>query len=148
MTGGRAAAALLALAVLGGPAAASDILKGPNPAADILRGPNLAPGVPVDTRIDPAFCRRLTAHRPDPGVEHVPGADLPGQGPMAVPVRIPVTADLLRRLGVPVPRAAATLPRGAEVGDLTLEGNRVLFNGQPIGPAAEEQVFIACGRGP
>lgn len=169
MTGGRAAAAAaLLLATLGGPAAGADILRGPNgqgdilkganPAPDILRGPGLPPGAAVDTRIDPGFCRLLAAHRPAPGVEHVPGADtvngrpvppadLPGGGAMGMPVRIPVTIDMIRRLGLPMP-AAAGLSRGAEVGALTLEGNRLLFNGQPIGPAAEDQVFIACGRRP
>lgn len=171
MTGGRTAAATaLLLAALGGPAAGADILRGPNgqgdilkganPAPDILRGPGLPPGAPVDTRIDPGLCRQLAVHRPIPDVEHVPGADtvngrpvppadLPGGGgAMGVPVRIPVTIDMIRRLGLPMPGAVAGLPRGAEVGALTLEGTRLLFNGQPIGPAAEEQVLIACGRRP
>ena len=169
MEGRATAATALLLAALSGPAAGADILRGPNgqgdilkganPAPDILRGPALPPGTPVDTRIDPGFCRQLAAHRPVAGVEHVPGADrvngrpvppadLPGGAATALPVRIPVTLDMIRRLGLPMPGPAAGLPRGAEVGALTLEGNRLLFNGQPIGPAAEEQVFIACGRRP
>lgn len=146
--------------ILRGPNGQGDILRGPNPAPDILRGHDAPPGGGVDTRIDPALCRRLPVHRPGPGVEHVPGgdtvggrpvppADLPGMGGVVggVPVQVPVTMDLLRRLGVPVPHAATGLPRGAEVGALTLDGNRVLFNGQPIGPAAEDQVYLLCGRG-
>lgn len=141
--------------ILGGGDPQADILRGPTPSADILRGNGTAAA--LDERPDPALCRALIAHRPVSGVEHTPGvdgrgrpvapADLPGGGAASlVGFQMPVTVDFLRRFGLPVPRSAAALPRGAEVGRLGIDGNRVLFNGQPLGDPAVEQLYVACGQ--
>jgi hypothetical protein len=102
---------------------------------------------------DPALCRYLPAHRPAPDVEYTPGvdvrgnavapADLPGSaGSMPVDrFEIPVTAALARRLGFAVPHG---LPMAMEFGRITIQGDRVLFNGQPIGPAGRAELYAVC----
>jgi hypothetical protein len=108
--------------------------------------------------IDPALCRTLTRHRPAPDVEYRPGvdvkgrpvapADLPGSaGAMApAPLDIPLTLDLARRMGVrtmPGGQSGA-LPGDTVVGRLTMDGNRLLLNGQPVDGASEAQLYAYC----
>lgn len=102
---------------------------------------------------DPALCRYLPSHRPAPDVEYTPGvdvhgnpvapADLPGSAG-SVPIdrfEIPVTAAFARRLGFAVPRG---LPGAMEFGRVTIQGDRVLFNGQPVGQAGRAELYAVC----
>ena len=104
--------------------------------------------------IDPALCRTLTAHRPAPDVEYTPGvdvrgrpvapADLPGSAgtlPGLDRFEMPVTAGFARRMGYAVPPG---LPLSAEFGRITIDGDRVLFNGQPVGPTARAELYAVC----
>ncbi len=108
---------------------------------------------------DPTVCRHVTRHRPAPDVEYIPGvdvrgrvvapADLPGSPGVAGVDRfeIPLTLDLARRLGLPVPGAAGpagAAPGSLEVGRLTIDGGRTLFNGRPIGGASEAELHALC----
>lgn len=103
---------------------------------------------------DLAVCQYLTRHRPAPDVEYTPGvdvrgnavapADLPGSH-SAAPMEsfdIPVTLDFARRMGVAVPSGG--LPGRTQVGSLAVRGNRVLFNGQPLGAANEAELVALC----
>lgn len=102
--------------------------------------------------IDSSTCQYLTRHRPAADVEYTPGvdvhgravapADLPGTGgPSIDRFDIPVTMGLARRLGYAVPPG---LPRDMEVGRLTLLGDRLYFNGQPIGATRETEIYALC----
>ncbi|NYZ12219.1 hypothetical protein HL658_06630 [Azospirillum sp. RWY-5-1] len=104
--------------------------------------------------IDPALCRYLPAHRPAPDVEYTPGvdvrgnpvapADLPGSGgalPGLDRFEMPVTAAFARRMGFAVPQG---LPLSTEFGRITIQGDRVLFNGQPVGPSARAELYAVC----
>ncbi|WP_207458517.1 hypothetical protein [Azospirillum sp. SYSU D00513] len=105
-------------------------------------------------QIDLGACRYLTHHRPAPDVDYVPGvdaqgravvpADLPGSAAVAPVQRldIPLTVGIARRLGYPVPSGG--LPPGAEIGTLTLDRDRLYFNGQPLGAAREAQLYALC----
>ncbi|WP_448202941.1 hypothetical protein [Azospirillum sp. sgz302134] len=106
-------------------------------------------------QIDLSACRYLTRHRPAPDVEYTPGvdvrgravapADLPGSAGSATPPErfdIPITLDLARRMGIRVPGGG--LPAGTDVGTLTVQGGRLFFNGQPIGGAAEADLYAYC----
>lgn len=106
-------------------------------------------------QIDLSVCQYLPRHRPAPDVEYTPGvdvkgrpvapADLPGSAGTAVPMErfdIPVTLNFARRMGFAVPSGG--LPGGADVGTLTLNGNRLFFNGQPIGGPSEAQLYALC----
>ncbi|MCW2236708.1 hypothetical protein [Azospirillum canadense] len=108
--------------------------------------------------VDLSVCQYLTAHRPAPDVEYTPGvdvkgrpvapADLPGSAgtaPAAERFDFPLTIDFLRRSGVRVPPgAAAKVPGTGEIGVLTLYGNRLYFNGQPLGGATEAELYAYC----
>jgi len=121
--------------------------------APLLGGAPAAAQAPAP--VDLAVCRYLPRHRPAADVEYTPGvdgrgnrvapADLPGSAG-AVPMErfeIPVTLDFARRLGFATPGGGA-LPRTAEVGRLTVQGNRLFFNGQPIDAASQAELIALC----
>lgn len=110
------------------------------------------PGKPV---VDPALCRAMVRHQPAPDVAYKPGvdakgrpvapADLPGSaGAMAAtsPIDIPLTIDLARRMGVKLPGGG--LPTETVIGRMTLDGGRLLLNGQPLGGASEAELIALC----
>lgn len=108
---------------------------------------------PPTIRVDPAACRYATRHQPAADVEYRPGvdvhgkpvapADLPDDGGIQLPdsIDIAITADIARRLGVP----ANPLYRGeAQIGTVTLQGDKVLFNGRPLQSGAEVDLIALC----
>ncbi|MBB6251631.1 hypothetical protein [Nitrospirillum iridis] len=117
-----------------------------NPPPSAGKGPTIA--------VDPAACQWAVRHEPAPDVAYQPGVDVNGDpvvpadlegGPrLQVPQRIdiPLTARLASTLpqvaGVARPRADAYL------GVLTVEGDQVLFNGQPLTDPAEEELAALC----
>ena len=105
-------------------------------------------------RISQADCLALTAHQPAPGVTFQPGRDARGR-PVTpadlgdgVRLRLPETldfaieVDLIERLGLPLDPAEidAVLPLGV----VTLQGNEVRFNGQPLSPTAGRELADLC----
>lgn len=130
----------------------------------ILAAPVLAalawPPVPALAQSDLTVCRYLPRHRPTPDATYQPGvdvkgrpvapADLPGSaGATAAPQRfeIPVTLEFARRMGFRVPTGggmAGAVPGNMEVGRLVLDGDRLLFNGQPLGGASEAELYALC----
>lgn len=100
-------------------------------------------------------CRTLVAHHPSPDVTYQPGvdvegravapADLPGSGGAAglgdVFV-IRLSAELARRLGLP--RQPVPLEAEAELGIVTVQGDRVLLNGQPLAADGEATLARIC----
>ena len=108
------------------------------------------------TRISAEDCARAVAHVPDADVAYRPGIDVQGRpvapadlGPpqLEAPpmVSFMISVDLARRFGLPqgVPGGlAAELPLGI----ITVEGNRVLFNGQPLNREDSAALQAACRR--
>ncbi|MBP2230623.1 hypothetical protein J2847_003928 [Azospirillum agricola] len=103
--------------------------------------------------IDLSACQTLTRHRPAPDVEYKPGvdvrgrpvapADLPGSAAPAIDrFDIPVTLNLARRMGLHVPTGG--LRGDTQIGWLTMDGNRLFFNGQPVGDAAQGELYAYC----
>jgi len=97
--------------------------------------------------IDPALCRVLTRHVPDADIAFRPGvdahgrpvapADLPPEGGdfrLQESITIPLTAGLFKILNP----GAAEFPFNAmertdiNLGTLTVEGGKVLYNGRPL----------------
>lgn len=103
-----------------------------------------------------ADCARLVKHVPAPDVEYQPGvdsqgrpvapADIDGGYQVTLPdtIRIPITVLLQDRFGIP---ADSTLYKGeAEIGvvEVSLDGERVTFNGQELGTAEARALSAAC----
>jgi len=117
----------------------------------VFSGSAFGQGRPV---VDLSACQTLTRHRPAADVEYKPGvdvrgrpvapADLPGSTGSAPIDRfdIPVTLDLAKRMGLRAPTGG--LRGDAQIGWLTLDGNRLFFNGQPIGDVAQAELYAYC----
>ncbi|WP_148293567.1 hypothetical protein [Azospirillum sp. B4] len=133
------AGGLLALAVLPGGAGAGQPTDARNGAPTIA--------------VDPAACQWVVRHEPAPDVAYQPGVDVNGDpvapadlagGPrMRLPQRIEI--PLTARLAGVLPRAPGVRPRAdAYLGSFTVEGDQVLFDGQPLTDPAERELAILC----
>lgn len=113
-------------------------------------------------------CRLLVRHVPDPGVAYQPGvdvrgrevvsADLGGRQPIKVPEAFTIDIDvyLADRLGTPADRGRRRIDRRrkradpklyvaeANVAVVSVEGDRVFFEGQPLSDLRQQAVAEAC----
>jgi len=99
-------------------------------------------------------CAEVIAHVPDAGVAFTPGidvngqpvapADLPGSNPPVNLDNFPIflTLDLKKRFQISA--AAKLFKPEAVVGLITIQGNQVFFNGQPIGTGEANLLAAAC----
>jgi hypothetical protein len=109
--------------------------------------------------VDPALCRALVKHVPAADVAYQPGvdvhgkpvvpADVPGSPPMQLPdqIKIPLTLNLAKTLNLNTAAYPANqLGSGSEaqLGTLTVEGDRVSFNGQPISDTQQDRLAVLC----
>lgn len=105
--------------------------------------------------VDLSLCQRLTRHVPAADVEYRPGvdvrgravapADLPGSAGAQppIPIDLPLSVDLARRMGIALP-SVPFLPNDVTAVWLTVVGNQLYLNGQPIDPGAEERLYVYC----
>ena len=105
-------------------------------------------------RISAADCATLVAYRPVPDVDYKGGqdargrpvepADLGGASPLALPdaAHFVIEVDLIERLGLSLDPAeiGADLPLGV----VTVQGNEVRFNGQPLAPSVGQELADLC----
>lgn len=145
----RAGLAACLLVLAAGSASAQSQAQLPGP---IQLTPDAARDRPV---IDLSVCQRLTRHVPAADVEYRPGvdvngrpvapADLPGtagaQPP--IPIDLPLSVDLARRMGIALP-SVPFLPDDVTAVWLSVVGDRLYLNGQPIDPGAEERLYAYC----
>jgi hypothetical protein len=116
------------------------------PQKSLPKGPTIA--------VDPAACQWAVKHEPAPDVAYQPGvdvngdpvvpADLDGGARLQMPQRIEI--PLTARLAQLLPRTGGGVrPRAdAYLGLLTVEGDQVLFNGQPLTDPAEDELAALC----
>lgn len=146
----RAGMAALALSfVMAAPALAQTQPPLPGP---IPLTPDTARDRPA---VDLSLCQRLTRHVPAADVEYRPGvdvngravapADLPGSAGAQppIPIDLPLSIDLARRMGVALP-SVPYLPNDITAVWLSVVGDRLYLNGQPIDPGAEERLYAYC----
>lgn len=111
------------------------------------------------TSLSPAACEALTRHTPDAGVAYQPGvdvngkpvapADLPGAPQMQLPktITIPLTLSLVKALNLNTanfPASQLGPSTEAQLGVLTVTGDHVLFNGQPISDEQQNNLSVLC----
>ena len=99
-------------------------------------------------------CAEVVAHVPDPGVAYTPGvdvngnavapADLPDSASPIAGDNIPIFLTLDLRKKFRVPDTAKLFKFEAVVGLITIQGNQVFFNGQPIAPSEASLLAAAC----
>ncbi|NQV22527.1 MAG: hypothetical protein HQ511_14025 [Rhodospirillales bacterium] len=103
-----------------------------------------------------ADCRLLTRHDPAPDVAYQPGvdvhgrtvvpADLGGAPPIKAPETFTIDIDvfLADRLGIPADRKQF-VPE-ANVAVVTVDGDRVYFDGQPLSDLNQQAIAEACQK--
>lgn len=109
--------------------------------------------------VDPALCQALVKHTPSADATYQPGvdvngkpvapADLPGAPQMKLPDRleIPLTLSLAKVLNLNTsqyPYNQLGTGTEAQLGLLTVEGDRVLFNGKPISDTQQDNLAVLC----
>ncbi len=125
-------------------------------AATLLQPPPGGASVSADGRVvvSSKACGEVVAHVPDAGVAYAPGVDVNGNA--VAPADLPdnaspisadsfpifLTLDLKKKFHVP--DSAKLFKLQAVVGLITIQGNRVLFNGQPIAPGEAGLLAAAC----
>lgn len=108
--------------------------------------------------VDPALCNALVNYTPDASVAYQPGVDVNGHpvapadlpGPhMQLPakIEIPLTLSLAKVLNLNTsnyPFNQLGPSTEVELGKLTVEGNRVLYNGQPLTDEQQNNLAVLC----
>jgi hypothetical protein len=104
-----------------------------------------------EVRISQADCRLLTAYQPG-GADYRPGvtadgksvapADLNPQPAIGATIIIDLKMDVMKRQGVKP--SSPLLDPEAHLGLITVEGDRVYFNGRPLGDAETRYLSAAC----
>ena len=109
--------------------------------------------------VDPALCNALTKHAPDADVAYQAGVDVNGKPVVPVDVvgsnaiqmpstiNIPLTVSLAKILNLDATHyPASQLGSGTEawLGTLTVEGDRVLFDGKPLNDAQQDNLAVLC----
>lgn len=111
--------------------------------------------------ISPAACRKVTVGSTSPDVEFKPGVDVkgrsvvPAEGPgggldpsaarrMLDVIRIPITVDLAKRMGL----GGNGTRFGSEIplGEVTFRGGQVYLDGAPLTNSEQQQISEACRR--
>lgn len=108
--------------------------------------------------IDPAFCQALVKHVPDADVAYQPGVDVHGKPVVPAdlpdssrfqlqqPISIPLTADLFKVLNWPATGFPFNTMQRTDInlGTLTVDGDRVLYNGQPLTGDQQDDLAVLC----
>lgn len=99
-------------------------------------------------------CAEVVAHVPDTGVAYTPGvdvngnavapADLPGSGSPITADNFPIFLTLDLKKKFKVPDSAKLFKPEAVIGLITIQGNQVFFNGQPIDSGEANLLAAAC----
>jgi len=110
-------------------------------------------------KLDPVVCQRLTKHTPDADVAYQAGvdvrghyvapADVAGEGQAALPsvIHIPLTLSLVKVLNLnPSQYPVAQLGTGteAQLGALTVDGDKVTLNGQSLSGEQQDKLAVLC----
>lgn len=112
----------------------------------------------LQARARPAFCHLYQQHVPDadvtyqPGVDvhgrPVAGADLPGGSSIRLPdsFTVPLTLDLFEQLGLD--QQFPGLEGKLDLGQLSIEGDRVTLGGQVVPSLSRADLVAICGGKP
>ncbi len=98
--------------------------------------------------VDPALCTALIDYKPgvDAYGKPVKPADLPSEYSLDLPktFKIPLTLDLKKALGLD--SSYDKLGAGTEIqlGEFTVEGDKVLFNGKTVTDEQQERMDVLC----
>lgn len=110
-------------------------------------------------QVDPRLCQSLVQYTPSADVAYQPGvdvhgkpvtpADLPGNPTIVLPdkINIPLTMNMAKLLNLNTtsfPNSALGAGTEAQLGTITVEGNKVSFNGQPLTSDQQDKLAVLC----
>jgi len=108
----------------------------------------------ADVTITRRDCDRLTKYQEPPGVEYQPGvdvhgepvvpADIGGGSNLQLPQTIVIPIEIFLQDRFHLPANSALYAGKAEVGTVTVTGDRVFFNGQELTDADTAALSEAC----
>ncbi len=109
--------------------------------------------------VDPGLCRALVKHTPRADVAYQPGvdaagnavapADLPGQPQIKMPdkIQIPLTVSLAQAAHLNTSQYPFNqIGTGSEalIGMITVQGDKVFFNDQPLSDTQQDNLAVLC----
>jgi hypothetical protein len=109
--------------------------------------------------VDPLVCQALTKHTPEANVAYQPGVDVQGKAvapadlassnPLQMPstINFPLTISLAKALKLdPTQYPYNQLGSGTEasLGMITVEADRVSFNGKPLTDTQQDNLAVLC----
>lgn len=107
----------------------------------------------ADVKVSKSECRRIVKHESTadykPGLDargrKVKGADLPGGSPIKLPetISIDVGFDLDKKYGL---GSGGKYTGESVVGKVTVKGDKVFFNGQPLDQRDQAAIAEACRK--
>jgi hypothetical protein len=108
----------------------------------------------ADLAVSRQDCDRLVKYQQPPGVEVQPGldvhgrpvvpADVHGGAHIQLPETIVIPVEVLLRKYAFIPPGSPLRQSKAELGVLTVTGDQVLYNGQPLTDQDEAALAAAC----
>jgi hypothetical protein len=108
----------------------------------------------ADISVSRQDCDRLVKYQEPPGVEYQPGvdahgepvvpADLNGGAQIQLPQTIIIPVEVLLRKYAFIPPGSPLRQSTAELGTLSVTGDQVLYNGQPLTDQDEAALAAAC----
>ena len=108
----------------------------------------------ADIAVTRPDCDRLVRHMPAKGVEYQPGidahgepvvpADLAGGAQITLPETIIIPIEALLRDGFHIPGDSKLWSAKAELGNVTVQDDQVLFNGQPLSDPETAALEVLC----
>ena len=132
----------------------------------LIGGACVVQAAPIETiTVSAEACRMLPRHVPDASVTYQPGVDVHGRAVapadldsgygymMPAEITIPITVDLANRLGRA--RTDSDNPSTAErpllayegkaaIGEVTVKGNQIYWNGEFLGPKDQAALVAVC----
>jgi hypothetical protein len=113
-------------------------------------------GLPAgaDIAVSRQDCNRLAKYQQQPGVEYQPGvdahgrpvapADIGGGSNIQLPDTIVIPVEVLLRKYAFIPPGSPLRQSKAELGEITVTGDQVFYNGQPLTDQDEAALAAAC----
>ncbi len=119
-------------------------------------GPGASPSLGETIRVSKQACANVVRHTPAPDVAYKPGVDVYGRKVTPAdlgspsPIKVPDVISFDLKLNLPglSPSAGSIGTSFGEpvLGKISIQGNQVYFNGQPLGGIGQSELIKKCRK--